>query len=245
VIELFYWPTPNGWKISIALEELGLPYTVRPVNIGRGEQFEDRFLAISPNNRIPAIIDHAPVDGGPVVPVFESGAILLYLAEKTARLMPDDLRGRLQVQQWLMWQMGGLGPMLGQHGHFLFYAPHPIDYAIERYRSEAQRLYRVLDAQLGRTAAYVAGEHYSMADIAIFPWIVTHKRQGLSLEDYPHLKRWFAQVRAREAVQRGMALGRELGRPSAGPIDEQARRYLFAGAPVPVDRTATPGDAQA
>lgn len=230
MIDLHYWPTPNGWKISIALEELALPYTLRPVNIGRGEQFDPAFLEISPNNRIPAIVDHDPAGGGAPVSVFETGAILQYLAEKTGRLLPADVRGRTAALQWLMWQMGGLGPMLGQNGHFLLYAPEKIPYAIDRYGREAARLYGVLDRQLGRTGAHVAGGDYTIADIAIFPWIVTHKRQGLTLDDYPNLKRWFAQVRAREAVQRGMAVGRELGRPSSGPMDDETRRHLFGQA---------------
>jgi len=231
MIDLHYWPTPNGWKISIMLEECGLPYRVIPVNIGRGAQFEPGFLAISPNNRIPAIVDHDPADGGEPVPVFESGAILVYLAEKTGRLLPASLRERKRALEWLMWQMGGLGPMLGQNGHFLLYAPEKIPYAIDRYGREARRLYGVLDAQLGRTGAYVAGD-YSIADIACFPWIVTHKRQGLSLDDFPHVKRWFAAVRERAAVGRGMAVGEELRNPSALP-DEQARKVLFGqGAPA-------------
>jgi len=233
MIDLHYWPTPNGWKISVMLEECELPYRVIPVNIGRGAQFDPGFLAISPNNRIPAIVDHDPPGGGDPVPVFESGAILVYLAEKAGRLLPQAPRPRKQVFEWLMWQMGGLGPMLGQNGHFLLYAPQRIPYAIERYGGEARRLYGVLDAQLGRTGAFVAGE-YSIADIACFPWIVTHKRQGLSLADFPHLARWFATVRARPAVARGMAVGRELRGASALP-DEEARRHLFgqgAGAPA-------------
>ena len=234
MIDLYYWPTPNGWKISIALEEMELPYRIVPVNIGRGEQFEPGFLAISPNNRIPAIVDHDPPGGGEPVPVFETGAILVYLAEKAGMLLPARLRERKQVLEWLMWQMGGLGPMLGQNGHFLLYAPQKIPYAIERYGREARRLYGVLDAQLVRTGAFVAGE-YSIADIACFPWIVTHKRQQLNLDEFPDVKRWFAQVRARPAVQRGMAVGAELRSASALP-DEEARRVLFgqgAAATVP------------
>ncbi len=226
MIDLHYWPTPNGWKVSILLEELGLPYRIVPVNIGRGEQFEAGFLAISPNNRIPAIVDQAPADGGEPVAVFETGAILQYLAEKSDRLLPTDLRGRHATLQWLMWQMGGLGPMLGQNGHFLLYAPEKIPYAIERYGREARRLYGVLDGQLARTGAYVAGAAYTIADIAIFPWIMTHKRQGLTLDDFPALKRWFAQVRARPAVQAGLAVGKDLRAGAEGP-DEQARRVLF------------------
>lgn len=177
MIDLYYWPTPNGWKISIALEELGLPYTVKPVNIGRGAQFAPDFLAISPNNRIPALVDHEPPDGGPPFSSFETGAMLLYLADKTGHLLAQDWRQRQTVLPWLMWQMGGLGPMLGQHGHFRLYATEKIPYAIDRYERETRRLYGVLDGQLGKTGAFVAGDDYSIADIAIFPWIMTHKAQ--------------------------------------------------------------------
>jgi GST-like protein len=223
LIDLYYWPTPNGWKISIALEELGLAYRMIPVNIGRGAQFEPDFLAISPNNRIPAIVDRDPEDGGDPISVFESGAILLYLAEKTGRLIPRDPRGRKQVIEWLMWQMGGLGPMLGQAHHFRAYAPERIEYAIDRYTKEANRLYGVLDKQLhGRE--YIAGD-YSIADIACWPWIVPHERQGQKLEDTPHLHRWFERIKSRPAVQRGQELGRELR--EAGGMDEKAKQILF------------------
>jgi GSH-dependent disulfide-bond oxidoreductase len=222
MIELYYAPTPNGWKISIMLEELGLPYTVFPINIRKGDQFKPDFLEISPNNRIPAIIDRAPADGGEPVTMFESGAILLYLAEKTGRFLPKDVRGRLNVMQWLMWQMGGLGPMLGQHGHFALYATDKIPYAIERYRNEAARLYGVLDRQLGKTGTYVAGD-YSIADIACFPWTMTHKAQGFTLDDYPNIKRWYAEVRARPEVQKGLAVGKF----DKTPMDEEARRNMF------------------
>lgn len=230
MIDLYYWPTPNGWKISIALEELGLPYTVKPVNIGRGEQFTPEFLAISPNNRIPALVDHDPPGGGAPFSSFETGAMLLYLADKTGQLIPpntpDHWRGRHTVLPWLMWQMGGLGPMLGQHGHFRLYASEKIPYAIERYERETRRLYGVLDTQLGRTGAHVAGDAYSLADIAIFPWIMTHKAQGLALDDWPNVKRWFATVRARDAVQRGLAVGAELRKPQA-TMDDETRKNLF------------------
>jgi GST-like protein len=223
LIDLYYWPTPNGWKISIALEELGLAYRMIPVNIGRGAQFEPGFLAISPNNRIPAIVDQDPEDGGDPISVFESGAILLYLAEKTGRLIPRDPRGRKQVIEWLMWQMGGLGPMLGQAHHFRAYAPERIEYAIDRYTKEANRLYGVLDKRLeGRE--YIAGD-YSIADIACWPWIVPHERQGQKLEETPHLHRWFERIRSRPAVQRGQELGRELR--EAGGMDEKAKQILF------------------
>src|SRR5256714_2130867 len=215
MIDLHYAPTPNGWKISIMLEELGLPYQVIPVNIRAGEQFRPEFLAISPNNRIPAIVDRAPSDGGEPVPVFETGAILIYLADKAARFLPKETRSRSRVMEWLMWQMSGLGPMLGQHGHFALYAAEKIPYAIERYRDEAARLYRVLDTQLGKTGAYVAGD-YSIADIACFPWTMTHKAQGFTLDDYPNVKRWYADVRARPQVQAGLAIRKVLEGPFAG-----------------------------
>ena len=223
MIDLYYWPTPNGWKISIALEELGIAYRMIPVDIGRGAQFEPGFLAISPNNRIPAIVDRDPEDGGDPISVFESGAILLYLAEKTGRLIPRDPRGRKQVIEWLMWQMGGLGPMLGQAHHFRAYAPERIEYAIDRYTKEANRLYGVLDKRLeGRE--YIAGD-YSIADIACWPWIVPHERQGQKLEDTPNLHRWFERIKSRPAVQRGQELGRELR--EAGGMDEKAKQILF------------------
>ena len=228
MIDLYYWPTPNGWKISIALEELGLAYTIKPVNIGRSEQFTPEFLAVSPNNRIPALVDHDPPGGGAPFSTFETGTMLVYLAEKAGQLMPADWRGRHTVLPWLMWQMGGLGPMLGQHGHFLLYATEKIAYAIDRYQRETRRLYGVLNTQLGQTGAYVAGDGYSIADIAIFPWIMTHKAQGLTLDDWAHIKRWFATVRARDAVQRGLAAGKPL-RPPTG-MDDETRRNLFGSA---------------
>ena len=224
MIDLHYWPTPNGWKISIMLEECGLPYSLVPVNIGKGEQFTPEFLAISPNNRMPAIVDNAPTGGGDPVAVFESGACLLYLAEKTGKFMPADLRGRYAVTQWLMWQMGGLGPMAGQNGHFLLYAPEKIPYALERYSKEVDRLYGVLDAQLGRTKAFVAGAAYSIADMAIFPWIRTHKMQQVALENFPNVERWYNGLFERPTVKRGLDLGKEL---RAGGLTEEARKALF------------------
>ena len=223
MIDLHYAPTPNGWKISIMLEELGLPYKVIPVDIRAGEQFRPDFLAISPNNRIPAIVDHEPVDGGGPFSVFDTGAILIYLAEKSGRFLPPDMRGRSRVIQWVMWQMGGLGPMLGQHGHFALYAPTKIPYAIARYRDEAAWLYGVLDRQLGKTGAYVAGGDYTIADIACFPWTMTHKAQGFTLDDYPNVKRWYASVRARSQVQAGLAIGKFVKEP----FDEEAWRNMF------------------
>lgn len=223
MIDLYYAPTPNGWKISIMLEELGIPYAVKPVNIRAGEQFRPEFLAISPNNRIPAIVDHEPPDGGEPLPVFETGAILFYLANKFSRFIPTEMRARMATIQWVMWQMGGLGPMLGQHGHFALYAPEKIPYAIQRYRDEAARLYHVLDTQLGKTGAYVGGGEYTIADIACFPWTMTHKAQGFTLDDYPNVKRWYADVRARPQVQAGLAIGKFVKEP----FDEEARKNMF------------------
>ena len=224
MIDLYYWPTPNGWKLSIMLEECGLPYQLVPVNIGKGEQFTPEFLAISPNNRMPAIVDSAPLGGGAPIAVFESGACLLYLAEKTGLFLPTDLHGRYAVMQWLMWQMGGLGPMAGQNGHFLLYAPEKIPYAMERYAKEVDRLYGVLDAQLGRTAAYVAGASYSIADIAIFPWVRTHKAQQVDLDKFPNVQRWYNALFERPATRRGLDLGKAL---RAGMMTEDARKALF------------------
>jgi GST-like protein len=208
MIDLHYWPTPNGWKIAIALEEMELPYRVVPVDIGTGAQFESAFRAISPNGRIPAIVDHDPDDGGPPVSVFESGAILVYLAEKSGRFLPPDPRGRTDVLQWLMWQMGGLGPMLGQHGHFKLYAKDQIPYAIARYRAEAERLYGVLDLRLaGRE--HLCGA-YSIADMACWPWIVTYKMQEIDLGAFPNVRRWYDSLKQRPALRRGYEVGREL-----------------------------------
>ena len=224
MIDLYYWPTPNGWKISIMLEECGLPYNVIPVNIGKGEQFAPEFLAMSPNNRMPAVVDHAPAGGGKPVAVFESGAILQYLAEKTGRFLPTDLRGRYQVLQWLMWQMGGLGPMAGQNGHFLLYAPEKIPYAIDRYSNEVDRLYGVLNTQLGATNAYVAGSNYSIADMAIFPWVRTHKAQQVDMAKFVHVQRWYNALFERPAVKRGLDVGKELRAPA---LTNDARKALF------------------
>ena len=224
MIDLHYWPTPNGWKVSIMLEECGLPYALKPVNIGRGEQFSAEFLALSPNNRMPAIVDHDPPGGGAPIALFESGAILIYLAEKTGRFLPLDLRGRHATLQWLMWQMGGLGPMAGQNGHFLLYAPEKIPYALERYAKEVNRLYGVLDAQLARTGQYVAGGEYTIADMAIFPWIRTHKAQQIALAEFPHVERWYNLLFERPAAKRGLDLGKELRLPK---MDDEARKALF------------------
>lgn len=225
MIDLLTAPTPNGWKISVMLEECGLPYVVRPINIGRGQQFTPEFLAISPNNRIPAILDHDPADGGEPLPVFETGAILVYLADKTGRFLPADPRGRKSVLEWLFWQVGGLGPMLGQHGHFKLYAPDRIAYATERYRTETLRLYGVLDRQLAGHP-HVAGTDYSVADMACFPWIQTYRAQGIDIAAFPHLKRWYDLLKQRPALRRGMDVGRE--QISQRPQDDpETRRLLF------------------
>jgi GST-like protein len=226
MIDLYYWPTPNGWKITIILEETGLPYTIKPVNIGRGDQFEPAFLAISPNNRMPAIVDHDPPGGGTPISVFESGAILLYLAEKTGRFMPADVRGRSEVIQWVMWQMGGLGPMAGQAHHFRQYAPDQSAYAAERYTNEVNRLYGVMNIRL-KDRPYLAGD-YSIADMAAWPWARLWERQGQDIEEFPHFKRWLEAVGERPAVQRGVAVGKELRQAAqAAGMDEQARKILF------------------
>jgi GST-like protein len=203
MIDLYTWPTPNGHKIHIMLEEVGLPYAVHPINISAGDQFEPDFLAISPNNRIPAIVDQDGPDGAPIS-LFESGAILIYLAEKTGQFLPGDPRGRYETLQWLMFQMGGVGPMLGQAHHFRKYAPEKIDYAYDRYTNEASRLYRVIDKRLA-DRDYLAGD-YSIADIATFPWLRSHENQGQNIADTPNLKRWFDTIAARPAVERGVAV---------------------------------------
>ncbi len=228
MIDLYFAATPNGWKITIMLEECSLSYVVKPVDIGRGEQFAPDFLAISPNNRIPAIVDHDPADGGEPITIFESGAILLYLARRSGRFMPADMRGQSRVEAWLMWQMGGLGPMLGQNGHFKLYAPERIPYAIDRYAREADRLYGVLDRQLAETGAYVAGADYTIADIACFPWVITHKAQGIDMAKFPHVARWFAEIRERPAVKAGTAIGR-MARPDE--IDAETKKTLMGIGP--------------
>lgn len=224
MIELFYWPTPNGHKITLFLEETGLDYTIHPIDIGKGEQFDPAFLRIAPNNRMPAIVDRSPDDGGAPVSVFESGAILLYLAEKTGSFIPAELRGRVEVLQWLFWQMGGLGPMAGQNHHFVQYAPEQLPYAIERYVDETNRLYGVLNKRLA-DRPFVAGDRYSIADMASYPWIVGHERQQQKLEDFPHLERWFRTIEARPATVRAYALGPKY-RATSG-MDEAAKKILF------------------
>ncbi|WP_066963895.1 glutathione binding-like protein [Rhizorhabdus dicambivorans] len=232
MIDLYYWGTPNGHKITIFLEEAGLDYRVHIVDIGKGEQFEPDFLKIAPNNRIPAIVDDAPAGGGAPVSLFESGAILLYLAEKTGRFIPADIHGRADVLQWLFWQMGGLGPMAGQNHHFNIYAPEKIPYAIDRYVKETARLYGVLDRRLA-DRAFVAGDDYSIADMASYPWVVPHERQGQKLEDFPNLKRWFDAIAARPATQRAYAVwDRYKDLPQAS--EEERRRNLFGAQPATV-----------
>ncbi|HUD29615.1 MAG TPA: glutathione binding-like protein [Novosphingobium sp.] len=226
MIDLYYWTTPNGHKITIFLEETGLPFRVTPVDIGRGEQFLPYFLSIAPNNRIPAIVDDDPADGGPPLSVFESGAILLYLAEKTGRFLPTDLRGRSEAVQWVFWQMGGLGPMAGQNHHFRHAAPEPIPYAIDRYTNETNRLYGVLNKRLA-DREYLAGTEYSIADIASYPWIVPWQGQAQKLDDFPHLKRWFEAIAARPAVARAYALVDEVNPHAHAPQGEEARRILY------------------
>jgi len=214
MIDLYYWTTPNGHKISLFLEEAGLPYEVHPINIGQGEQFQPHFLKIAPNNRIPAIVDHEPADGGEPLSLFESGAILLYLAEKTGQFLPKDLRGRQTALQWLFWQMGGLGPMAGQNHHFSQFAPEKIPYAIKRYIDETARLYGVLDKQLANND-FVAGSEYSIADMAIYPWIVSHQWQSQNLEDFPHVQRWFNHIKDRPATVKAYALVQKINPPKS------------------------------
>ncbi len=224
-IELHSWATPNGHKVHILLEELGLPYTVHAVNIGAGDQFAKDFLAISPNNKIPAILDPVGPDGKPYA-VFESGAILIYLASKTGQLLGETDAERFTILQWVMFQMGGVGPMLGQNHHFRVYAPDKIQYAIDRYTNEARRLYGVIDTRLAHSR-FLGGKDYSIADIAVYPWLVPHERQGIDLNDFPHLKAWFEGIAARPAVQRGMQI---LTKERPPQHDEKAREALFGAA---------------
>ena len=223
MIDLYYWTTPNGHKITIFLEETRIPYRIVPVDISRGDQFQPDFLRISPNNRIPAIIDHAPVDGGAPISVFESGAILLYLAEKIGQYIPSDPRGRAETLQWLFWQMAGLGPMAGQNHHFSLYAPEKIPYAIDRYVKETNRLYGVLDRRLS-DREFVAGD-YSIADMAAYPWIVPWQRQQQNLGEFPRLERWFETIRARPAVDRAYRAGKAIN--TTPTVTESSRAILF------------------
>ncbi len=225
MIDLYYWTTPNGHKITMFLEESGLPYAIKPVNISAGEQFKPEFLAIAPNNRIPAIVDHEPTGGGAPITLFESGAILLYLAEKSGQFIPADLRGRVEVLQWLMWQMGGLGPMAGQNHHFSQYAPEKIPYAIERYVKETNRLYGVLNKRLA-DRTFMAGNAYSIADMAAYPWIVPWSRQGQNLDDFPNVRRWFDAIRARPATIRAYAKVDDVN-PSQATVTPDSHKHLF------------------
>jgi GST-like protein len=225
MIDLYYWTTPNGHKITLFLEEAGLEYRIKPINIGKGDQFQPDFLEISPNNRIPAIVDHAPADGGKPVSVFESGAILLYLAGKTGKFIPKDLRGQVTTLEWLMWQMGGLGPMAGQNHHFNLYAPEKLPYAIDRYVKETSRLYGVLDKRL-RGRAFICGKQYTIADMAAYPWVIP-ERQGQDMAHFPELSRWHAAIRARPATTRAYARAKEVN-PTPAPIrTEEERKVLF------------------
>jgi GST-like protein len=234
MIDLYYWPTPNGHKVTLFLEEAGLPYTIKPVDIGTGAQFEPAFLAISPNNKMPAIVDHAPADGGAPISVFESGAILRYLADKTGRFLGfgaeadarAQLRQRVVVNEWLFWQMGGLGPMTGQYGHFHVYAPQDIAYARDRYRKESERLLGVLDKQLaGR--AFIAGEEYSIADMACYPWISPYDKAPLDLAPFANVRRWQAAIRARPATQRAYALSKQVNPDADKPMSDAEKAILF------------------
>jgi GST-like protein len=223
MIELFYWTTPNGHKITMFLEEAELDYKIVPINIGKGEQFGEAFLKIAPNNRIPAILDTAPADGGAPISVFESGAILEYLAEKTGKFIGRNIREKYETLQWLYWQMGGLGPMAGQNHHFVQYAPEKLPYAMDRYIKETGRLYGVLNKRLA-DREFVAGA-YSIADMASYPWVVPHERQQQNLDDFPHLKRWFETIAARPAVQRAYALAKDINQlPTVSP---ESRAHLF------------------
>ncbi|MBO4120050.1 glutathione S-transferase N-terminal domain-containing protein [Cupriavidus gilardii] len=224
MIDVYSWATPNGHKVHIMLEECGLPYQVHPINIGAGDQFGEEFLKISPNNKIPAIVDSEGPDGQPIS-LFESGAILVYLAGKTGKFLPEDVRGKYETLQWLMFQMGGVGPMLGQAHHFRIYAPEKIEYAIQRYTNEARRLYGVIDKQLSNRP-WLAGDDYTIADIATFPWLRSWQNQGVELDDYPNLKRWFNTIAERPAVKRGVeVLARE-----RKPLHTDKEREILFGA---------------
>ena len=226
MIELHYWPTPNGHKITLFLEEAGIEYTIKPVNIGKGAQFEPAYLAISPNNKMPAIVDTTPADGGEPISVFESGAILLYLADKTGRFIPQDVRGRNTVLEWLFWQVAGLGPMTGQYGHFNAYAPEKLPYAIDRYTKETERLLGVLDKRLaGR--AFIAGGEYSIADMAAYPWVDPYTAAPIDLTQFPNVERWHCDIAARPATQRAYALAKQVNPDAGKPLTDEDRKHLF------------------
>jgi GST-like protein len=224
MIDLYYWTTPNGHKITMFLEEAGLPYAVHPINISKGEQFAPEFLKFAPNNRIPAIVDTAPADGGEAISIFESGAILLYLADKEKRFIPQDVRGRNVALQWLFWQMGGLGPMAGQNHHFVQYAPERIPYAMERYVKETSRLYGVLNKQLADGRDFIAGD-YSVADMACYPWVVPHERQQQKLADFPHLAKWFERIAERPATVKAYEIAKSIN--TTPSVNADSRGVLF------------------
>ena len=224
MIDLYYWTTPNGHKITMYLEEAGLDYGVKPINISKGEQFTPEFLKIAPNNRIPAIVDHAPQGGGEPIAIFESGAILLYLADKTRRFIPQDLRGRNQCLQWLFWQMGGLGPMAGQNHHFVQYAPEKLPYAMDRYVNETSRLYGVLNKHLSDGREYICGD-YSIADMAAYPWVVPHERQRQDINSFPALQQWYERIQSRSATQKAYELAKSIN--MAPTVDDKSKSILF------------------
>lgn len=226
MIDLHYWPTPNGHKVTLFLEEAGLDYTIHPVNIGKGDQFKPEYLAFSPNNKMPAIVDHAPTDGGDPQTVFESGAILLYLAEKSGQFLSTDPRVRIETLEWLFWQMAGLGPMTGQYGHFNVYAPEKIPYAIERYTNEANRLLQVLDTHLkGRD--FIAGDAYSIADMATYPWIGVYDKAPIDMTPYPEVQRWHAAIKARPATERAYARAKDVNPDAGKAMSDEEKKLLF------------------
>ncbi|AOH35988.1 glutathione binding-like protein [Luteimonas sp. JM171] len=226
MIDLYYWPTPNGHKVTLLLEEAGLEYAVKPVDIGAGDQFKPEFLEISPNNKMPAIVDHEPVHGGGPQSVFESGAILLYLAEKTGKFLPEEPRARIEVLEWLFWQVAGQGPMSGQYGHFNVYAPEKIQYAIDRYTKEVQRLMKVLDTRLGGRE-FIAGDGYSIADMAVFPWINAYDSAPIDMAPYPNVVRWHEAIAARPATAKAYALGKQVNPDLGKPMTEEQKKNLF------------------
>lgn len=226
MIDLYYWPTPNGHKVSLFLEEAALDYTVKPVNIGKGDQFDADYLRFSPNNKMPAIIDHAPADGGDPISVFESGAILRYLADKTGRFGGTGVRERTIVDEWLFWQMAGLGPMTGQYGHFHVYAPEEVPYARERYRKEAERLLGVLDKRL-EDRAFIAGNDYTIADMASYPWIGVYDKAPIDMTPFPQVQRWHAAIRARPATQRAYALTKQVNPDAGKALSDEEKKLLF------------------
>ena len=226
MIDLYYWPTPNGHKVTLLLEEAGLEYSVKPVDIGNGDQFKPEFLEISPNNKMPAIVDHEPVHGGGPQSVFESGAILLYLAEKAGKFLPEEPRARIEVLEWLFWQVAGQGPMSGQYGHFNVYAPEKIQYAIDRYTKEVQRLMKVLDTRLGGRE-FIAGDGYSIADMAVFPWINAYDSAPIDMAPYPNVVRWQEAIAARPATAKAYALGKQVNPDLGKPMTEEQKKNLF------------------